>query len=117
MTRTSSYALGRALIQSWGNGPWDPHDEQRHYPIVGLIDSGDRIENRVLLIDGRGGLWDRIRTAYENGNLDSELAEVLFIEDVIEEDIGETSGSWAFPGPSYTVTHDPRRTDGRAVSS
>lgn len=84
-------------------GGWDDSVERREYSITGEIDSGDRSENRELIIDGRPGDWEPIREAYLSGASDEEL-EDLFIEHVIEEDVGPTSGEgWGFPGTSYSV--------------
>lgn len=84
-------------------GVWDSANETREYRIDGTIDSGDRVQDRVLLIDGSAGEWDTIREKYEDGTLTDTEAEELFITDVIEQDIGETSPEWGFPGSSYTV--------------
>ena len=91
-------------------GQWDDSVEQREYRIYGDIDSGDRTEERELIIEGRSGDWGPVREAYLNGADDDEL-EALFIENVIVEDIGATSprsGSdaeygWAFPGNDYEI--------------
>lgn len=84
-------------------GTWQPANETREYRIYGKIDSGDRVETRTLIIDGRNGMWDRIRDEYNRGGLTAADAEELFVVDVIIEDIGEGSEGWAFPGTSYTV--------------
>lgn len=84
-------------------GQWDESVERRDYRIHGLIDSGDRQEVRELIIDGRAGDWEPVMDAYLNGADDDELEE-LFIEYVIEEDIGDGSGDgWGFPGSDYAV--------------
>lgn len=82
---------------------WDPANETREYRIHGEIDSGDRTETRTLKIRGSAGIWDEIRTKYQSGELDEDTAEELFVEHVIVEDIGDTTGEWGFPGGSYTV--------------
>lgn len=84
-------------------GGWDESVERREYSITGRIDSGDRTEDRELSIDGRAGDWEPVRAAYLAGASDEEL-EDAFIEHVIEEDIGPTSGDgWGFPGASYAL--------------
>lgn len=91
-------------------GAWDPSVQNRTYSITGDIDSGDRTQDRELIIDGSSGDWQPIIDAYLNGASDQEL-EDLFIEHVIVEDIGESSprpGSdneygWGFPGNNYEI--------------
>lgn len=93
----------REAYDRMAGGYWDPANETRPYRIVGEIDSGDRVQNRALVINPARGDWQPIREAYERGELTEEKAEEMFIEHVIEEDIGEGSGGWGFPGGSYTV--------------
>lgn len=83
---------------------WNPANERRIYAIEGEIDSGDRSEHRVLRIDGKRGQWDEIRRRYLEGDLTPEEAEVLFITEVIESDIGESTEPWNFPGSYYDIT-------------
>jgi hypothetical protein len=91
-------------------GGWDASVQNRTYSISGDIDSGDRTQNRELIIDGSAGDWQPIIDAFLNGASDQEL-ERLFIEHVIVEDIGEGSRrpgmddefGWAFPGTDYQV--------------
>lgn len=103
-------------------GRWNSANEDRTYSIHGLIDSGDRVENRTLHIglgDYESARWDRIAAEYDAGDPDPLEIERLFIEDVIVPDIGESSPSiggygtdseewegeygWSFPGNFYTV--------------
>lgn len=103
-------------------GRWNSANETRHYAIDGLIDSGDRIEGRVLHIgsgDYESARWDRLAAEFDAGDPDPLEIERLFIEDVIVPDIGESSPrigqsgtddeewqgeyGWDFPGSFYTV--------------
>ncbi len=109
----------RKISEAYGylkGKPWEESHQTRRYSIHGVIDSGDRIETRTLEIglgDYEDARWDRIRKEYETGNPNPKKIEEYFIEDVISEDIGDTSprtngddlavNGWAFPGPSYTI--------------
>jgi len=57
-----------------------------------------------LRVDGRLGDWDRIEEAWEAGELDDDLWEELFVEDLLYEDLGEPSDEVGFPGGGYTVS-------------
>lgn len=104
-------------------GRWNPADGARRYGITGLIDSGDRLEQRTLNIgqgDYESSSWTRIAAVYDAGDPDPMVIEQLFIEDVIVPDIGESSPrpdqmfsseedwegeyGWSFPGQYYTIT-------------
>jgi hypothetical protein len=58
-----------------------------------------------LRVEGSSGDWSRIEEAWEDGELDDELFEEYFIEDVIYEDIGEGAGYMEFNGGTgYSVS-------------
>lgn len=57
-----------------------------------------------LRIEGSSGDWSRIEEAWEDGDLDAELFEELFIEDVIYEDIGAGAEYMEFGGGGYSVS-------------
>ena len=84
--------------------------ERMQFEIRGRVDMGggdvrDRGNGSApLRIDGRAGDWDRIEEAWEDGDLDADLFEELFYEDVIAEDIGDTSDGIGFPGGGYAVS-------------
>ena len=66
--------------------------------ITGLVGTGNDFRERggssgrqPFRIDADSGDWDAIEEAWEDGTLDAELFEDLFISDVVEEDIGEGS--------------------------
>lgn len=78
--------------------------------ISGIVCTGNDCRNRgggsgraPFRVDAGAGDWDAIEEAWEDGTLDAELFEDLFVADVIEEDIGEGSDTWSFPGASYSV--------------
>jgi hypothetical protein len=86
---------------------WNPRFETRKYKIHGVVDSGDRSEVRTLAIgegDYEFAKWDRIKKEVESLNPDPKKIQEYFTDDVIVEDIGDTSPTWDFPGTSYTVT-------------
>lgn len=94
---------------------WNPANETRRIAVFGWIDSGDREEERTLRLglgDWDSVVWTRLESLYNAGiptdpdkrrdYFDSIVD--AFIEDVVEQDIGQTSGEWDFPGTSYDVT-------------
>lgn len=90
-------------------GSWPAHIERREVKVSGKVGMGLDVRERgtpdasPFLIDGSAGSWSRMKEAWESGEPDPEDFEEWFIEDVIEEDIGEGSEPWEFPGTSYTV--------------
>lgn len=85
---------------------WNPLNQTRTYAIHGLIGSGDRTEIRTLTIgigDYEEAKWDNLRREFEKFRPNPKWIEQYFIEDVIVEDIGDTTGHWEFPGASYTI--------------
>jgi hypothetical protein len=86
-------------------GRWPEEIEGREFAIVGKIQTGEDERTRTLNIDSSapGVTWRRMRDAWNAGEVDEDDFEEWFVEDVIEEDIGEGSDGWAFPGTSYTV--------------
>lgn len=103
-TQEPSAANQRKINEAYEvlGGFWDSANENRTYHIHGLIDSGDRSKTRILKVDGSRGSWSEIEEAYNDGADDDEIEE-LFIEHVINEDIGEPTDPWNFPGSSYSV--------------
>ena len=85
-------------------GRWPEEVEGREISITGVIKTGDDERTRTLNIDTSSANWDRIKEDWESGEVDEDDFEDYLIEDVIEEDIGEGSDGWSFPGSSYTVT-------------
>lgn len=91
-------------------GRWPDGIERQEFAIHGEVTTGgDTRErggsspNEALHIDGGQGQWRRIKDAWNAGEVDEQDFEDWFIEDVIEEDIGEGSDGWDFSGSSYTV--------------
>lgn len=75
----------------------------------GRRDSRNRGANGTnpLRVDGAGGDWDEIEREWNAGNHGAGQHEDLFVNNVVEPDIGEVSeGSWgsAFDGTWYEVT-------------
>jgi hypothetical protein len=92
-------------------GRWPAEVERSDFLIKGVTKCGnERDRDRgsgneaPLLIDGREGRWDRMREQWEDGEPDPDDFEDWFIEDVIDEDLGEPSEQWEMPGGAYTVT-------------
>lgn len=95
-------------------GGWNSAHEHRDYRIKGWVQTGNDIrehprgthDTAPFLVDGRPGNWASIRAEWNAGTLDSDRAEDLFVEDVIENDpaLDSTSDPWEFPGASYTIT-------------
>lgn len=85
-------------------GRWPEEIEGREISITGAIETGDDRRTRTLNIDTTSANWDRIKEAWESGEVDEDDFEDFLIEDVVEEDIGEGSGGWNFPGSGYTVS-------------
>lgn len=108
-TQEPSAANRRKIAEAYrmiAGKKWDPNNETRTYSITGEIDSGDRIEDRTLEIglgDYTDARWDRIAKEFDQPNPDPRKIEKYFIEDVIVEDIGDTTGQWGFPGASYII--------------
>lgn len=91
-------------------GRWPGGVERQDIEIHGVVkqaadtrERGGGSGHAGFLIDGRAGRWGRMKEAWEEGDPDPDDFEDWFIEDVIEEDIGEGTESWEFPGGSYTV--------------
>lgn len=90
-------------------GRWPSEVEGRSFEISGDVSTGGDTRTRgsaghaSLLIDSTPAHWSRMKNAWESGEVDPDDFEEWFIEDVIEEDIGEGSDGWEFPGGSYTV--------------
>jgi hypothetical protein len=90
-------------------GSFPPAFSQREFQISGRVATGgdSRVRgdqgNAPLRIDGRAGNWGRIAEKWEAGELDADELEDLFIEDVLEEDLGDGSDGWDFPGGGYTI--------------
>lgn len=90
-------------------GRWPSEVEGRKFEISGEVGTGGDTRDRgsaghaPLVIDTTPAHWSRMRQAWEAGEVDPDDFEDWFIEDVIEEDIGEGSDGWDFPGGSYTV--------------
>lgn len=93
-------------------GRWPSEIEGRKFRISGEVTLGDDTRDRgngihaPLEIDGsQAGPagWDRMRRAWEAGDVDEEDFEEWFIEDVLEADLGEMSTRPEFNGPAYTV--------------
>lgn len=95
-----------AKAYSFMAGRWPKEVEGKEFSIHGMIKAGEDERTRTLNVDSgaRGASWDRMKQAWEDGEVDEDDFEEWFIEDVIDEDIGETSEGWEFPGSSYTVT-------------
>lgn len=92
-------------------GEWPAQVERGQFAIRGEVKIGSDRRDRggngtaAFAIDGREGTWSRMRHAWENGETDDdEEWEDMFVEDVIEADLGESSEPFEFPGGSYTVT-------------
>jgi hypothetical protein len=90
-------------------GRWPAEIERKQIEIFGSVKIGGDERDRgtkntaPLRVDGAPGGWDRIRVAWEAGDVDPEDVEEWWIEDVLEADLGESSEPWEFPGSSYTV--------------
>ena len=91
-------------------GRWPDGIERQDINLHGQVRTGNDSRERggsspsaPFLIDGRAGDWRRIKEAWNAGDVNADDVEDLFIEDVIEADIGEGSDEWEFPGGSYTV--------------
>lgn len=90
-------------------GRWPKEVERARFEISGTVKSGSDSRDRgtsdaaAFLIEGSEGNWDRMREAWEEGEVDPDEFEEWFIEDVIDEDLGEPSEQWEFPGGSYDV--------------
>lgn len=91
-------------------GKWPDGVERQDIEIHGVVKQNQDSRERgggsghaAFLIDGRAGRWERMKEAWEEGDPDPDDFEDWFIEDVIEEDIGEGTEPWEFPGGSYTV--------------
>lgn len=116
--RAPSIQNQRLISQAYSiaAGRWQPAFESQGYSIRGLIDSGDRDEERTLKVglgDYGSAIWVRLEAIVNDGappkdSADfrdyTDLIEDVFIEDVIEMDIGTASPEWGFPGDDYTVT-------------
>lgn len=85
-------------------GRWPAEVQGREVSIRGVIKTGNDERTRTLNLDSSSANWDRIKADWESGDVDPDNFEEYLIEDVIEEDIGEGSDGWEFPGGSYTVT-------------
>ena len=93
-------------------GHWPEEIENKKFRISGEVSLGDDTRDRgngvhaPLEIDGsEAGLggWDRMRRAWNAGDVDEEDFEDWFVEDVLEADLGEMSQAPEFPGGSYSV--------------
>lgn len=90
-------------------GRWPDGIERQDISVTGTVRIGDDERTRgtaghaALLVDGRAGTWDRIKDAWNRGDVDEQDIEDWFVEDVLEADLGESSEAWEFPGGSYTV--------------
>ena len=111
--REPTAANQRRIAEAYGimAGRWPDGHERQDIEISGTVKIGDDERSRgsaghaPLLIDGRAGNWDRMKRAWNaGGDLDEQDFEDWFVEDVIEEDLGESSEAFQFPGGSYTVT-------------
>lgn len=111
--RREPNAANKALIDKAYRimaGRWPVEVETRQISIKGEFGQGDDIRDRgangtnPLHIDGSVGLWSRMRNAWNSGDVVAAEFEEWFIEDVIEQDIGEGSEPWEFQGSAYTVT-------------
>ncbi|MGW2795192.1 hypothetical protein ACWC9H_35445 [Streptomyces sp. NPDC001251] len=91
------------------SNPWPSDVERQEFAISGVVQIGRDIRTRgtaehaPLVIDGSQGRWADMRDAWESGDFPPDVVEEDFIENVIEEDLGEGSEPWEFPGTSYTV--------------
>lgn len=91
-------------------GRWPDGIERQDVSIKGLVRLGSDERDRgdgthaELLVDGRQGDWQRMKRAWNDGDVDEDDFEEWFVEDVLEADLGEGSEPWEFPGSSYTVT-------------
>jgi hypothetical protein len=91
-------------------GRWPAEIERAQFSIRGVVKSGSDERDRgkdstaEFLIEGSEGHWDQMRDAWESGEVDPDEFEEWFVEDVVDEDLGEPSEQWEFPGGSYTVT-------------
>lgn len=83
--------------------------EGRDIRITGDVGIGSDVRHRggpgtsPFLVDGSAGSWDGIREQWQSGDPDAEEVEDLFISDLLEADLGETTENWHFPGSAYTV--------------
>lgn len=90
-------------------GRWPQEVEHQDVSVTGTVQMGPDVRDRgskghsPLLVDGRAGSWQRLRDAWESGDVDADDFEEWWIEDVLEADLGEGSEPWEFPGSSYTV--------------
>lgn len=109
---TPSPANQRKIAEAYAimAGRWPDGVERQEIAVHGVVATGgDRRErggsspSAPLSIDGGAGDWRRIKDAWNRGEVDEDDFEDWFIEDVIEEDIGEGSDGWDFPGGSYMV--------------
>lgn len=85
-------------------GRWPAEVEGRELSITGTIKTGDDSRTRTLNIETSVANWDRIKEAWESGDVDPDDFEEYLVEDIIEEDIGEGSDGWEFPGAAYRLT-------------
>lgn len=91
-------------------GHWPPGIEDRDIRIIGDVGIGTDVRHRgspgkaPFLVDGSQGSWDSIKDLWRDGDPDPDEVEDLFIEDLLEADLGETTDRWHFPGSSYTVS-------------
>lgn len=92
-------------------GRFDESVARGTYEISGTVQTGTDVRDRgngqhaPLRIDASQGRWGEIRHRWNAGEMSAEDWEDLFISDVIEEDLGEGSDGWAFPGVGYKVHH------------
>lgn len=92
-------------------GGFDPNVARGTYAISGMVQTGNDSRDRgngshaPLRVDASQGDWTQIRRLWDEGALSADDWENLFISDVIEEDLGEGSDGWGFPGEGYKVHH------------
>lgn len=86
LARRFPESMKKAVLSITGEIQADPNDNR----------------TRTLKINGKNGKWERIEEAWDNGTLDAELFEDLYIEDVVNEDL-DTSDTFDFPGSGYSV--------------
>lgn len=93
--------ITKALPQVRATPQWKMEFESMEYHIDGIIDSGDRVEDRVWNeIYGQQGEWSRIRTAFIDGSISAQKAGEWFIEDVFSAQY--YTSEFDLPGTEYS---------------
>ncbi|MFF8495202.1 hypothetical protein ACF06O_30745 [Streptomyces albidoflavus] len=107
-TRANQDLIAKAYMIMRGRWPSEI-EQRREIRISGIVKIGSDVRERgtkgsaPLAVDGSVGQWSELRRMWESGDVAAEAVEAEFILSVIEEDLGESSEAWEFPGPRYVV--------------